>query len=153
MTEENEAKTNGNNTSAPEKSRKNVTVLGQETEFDGVIEFTDNLVITGKFNGTINATGDLEIEKTAVCNVDTIHANSLVVTGKITGNMLVPERVEMCSGSKVQGDVVTSHIRIADNVEFDGQVTMLDSVPDVDLFSVASDEYKKAMVLKSDMPR
>ncbi|MBQ3965879.1 MAG: polymer-forming cytoskeletal protein [Treponema sp.] len=151
MAEETEAKENKE--VAVEKSRKNVTVLGQETEFDGVIEFSDNLVITGKFNGTINATGDLEIEKTAVCKVDTINANSLVISGRITGNMKVPERVEMCSGSKVQGDVVTSHIRIADNVEFDGQVTMLDSVPDVDLFSVASDEYKKAMVLKSDLPR
>ncbi len=153
MAEETEAKTKEDKAVLTEKSKKNVTVLGQETEFDGVIEFTDNLVITGKFNGTINATGDLEIEKTAVCKVDTINANSLVISGKITGNMLVPERVEMCSGSKVQGDVVTSHIRIADNVEFDGQVTMLDSVPDVDLFSVASDEYKKAMVLKSDTPR
>ena len=151
MAEETEAKENKE--VAVEKSKKNVTVLGQETEFDGVIEFTDNLVITGKFNGTINATGDLEIEKTAVCKVDTINANSLVISGRITGNMKVPERVEMCSGSKVQGDVVTSHIRIADNVEFDGQVTMLDSVLDVDLFSVASDEYKKAMVLKSDLPR
>lgn len=140
-------------TESPEKVKKNITVLGQETEFDGVIEFTDNLVITGKFNGTINATGDLEIEKTAICNVDTINANSLVISGKVAGSINAPERVEMCSGSKVSGDVVTSRIRIADNVEFDGQVTMLDSVPDVDLFSVASSEYKKAMVLKSDNPR
>lgn len=140
-------------TESPEKVKKNITVLGQETEFDGVIEFTDNLVITGKFNGTINATGDLEIEKTAICNVDTINANSLVISGKVAGSINAPERVEMCSGSKVSGDVVTSRIRIADNVEFDGQVTMLDSVPDVDLFSVASAEYKKAMVLKSDNPR
>lgn len=140
-------------TKTVEKTKKNVTVLGQETEFDGVIEFTDNLVITGKFNGTIKATGDLEIEKTGVCKVDAIDANSVVVSGKVTGNMYAPERVEMCTGSFVTGDVVTSHIRIADNVEFEGQVTMLDSVPDVDLFSVASAEYKQAMVLKSDEPR
>lgn len=136
-----------------EKPKKNITVLGQETEFDGVIEFTDNLVITGKFNGTIKATGDLEIEKTGVCRVDSIDANSIVISGSVTGNMQAPERVEMCAGSNVTGDVTTSHIRIADNVAFEGQVTMLDSVPDVDLFSVASAEYKQAMVLKSDDPR
>ena len=141
------------NTTTVEKTKKNITVLGQETEFDGVIEFTDNLVITGKFNGTIKATGDLEIEKTGVCKVDSIDANSVVISGNVTGNMQAPERVEMCSGSKVTGDVTTSRIRIADNVEFEGQVTMLDSVPDVDLFSVASAEYKQAMVLKSDEPR
>ena len=27
----------------------NLTIFGQETEFDGVLDFTDNLVITGKF--------------------------------------------------------------------------------------------------------
>ena len=42
-------------------SAGNLTVFGQETEFDGVLEFSDNLVITGKFHGTINASGDLEI--------------------------------------------------------------------------------------------
>lgn len=135
------------------KAKKNTTVFGQETEFDGTLEFTDNLVITGKFTGTIKATGDLEIEKTGVCKVDSIDANSIVISGKVTGNVQAPERVEMCAGSKVTGDVTTSRIRIADNVEFEGQVTMLDAVPDVDLFSVASAEYKKAMVLKSDEPR
>ena len=36
---------------AEDKQKKNLTVFGQETEFDGVLEFTDNLVITGKFKG------------------------------------------------------------------------------------------------------
>lgn len=68
-------------------STGNLTVFGQETEFDGVLEFSDNLVITGKFHGTINASGDLEIEKTAVCDVDKMSANSIVVSGKITGDI------------------------------------------------------------------
>lgn len=137
-----------------QKPKKNVTVLGQETEFDGMISFTDNLVITGTFTGgPIQATGDLEIEKTGVCDVDSIEANAVVISGKVSGNMRAAERVEMCAGSKVTGDVTTAHIRIADDVEFEGRVAMLDSVPDVDLFSVASAEYKKAMVLKSDAPR
>ncbi|MDE6774238.1 MAG: polymer-forming cytoskeletal protein [Treponemataceae bacterium] len=137
-----------------QKAKKNITVLGRETEFDGMIAFTDNLVITGTFSGgPIQATGDLEIEKSGVCNVDAIEANAIVISGKVTGDMKASERVEMCAGSKVTGNVTTAHIRIADNVEFEGQVAMLDSVPDVDLFSVASAEYKKAMVLKSDDPR
>lgn len=138
---------------AEEKEKKNLTILGQETEFDGVLEFTDSLVITGKFNGTIRATGDLEIGKTAVCDVEQMEANSIVVSGKLTGNLRAVERVEMCSGCSVTGDVETGRIRIADDVEFDGQITMLDSVPDVDIFQVASDEYKNALVLKSDDPR
>ena len=47
-----------------ENEKHNITVFGTETEFDGVLEFNSKLVITGKFNGKINAPeGDLEIEK------------------------------------------------------------------------------------------
>ena len=70
---------------AESKGKKNLTVFGQETEFDGILEFTDNLVITGKFNGEIRATGDLEIEKTAVCSVSAMAANSITISGKVTG--------------------------------------------------------------------
>lgn len=135
------------------RTKKNLTVFGQETEFDGILEFTDNLVITGKFNGEIKASGDLEIEKTAVCKVDKMSANSITISGNVTGDIEAPERVEMCAGSIVHGNVVTGRIRIADDVDFEGQISMIDNVPDINLFSVASDEYKKALVLKSDEPR
>ena len=137
---------------AEEKQKKNLTVFGQETEFDGILEFSDNLVITGKFKGEIRATGDLEIEKGAVCDVDKMTANSIVISGSVTGDIFADERVEMCSGSIVHGDVETSRIRISENVEFEGQVSMLEKEPDVNLFSVASDEYKAALVVKSDDP-
>ena len=73
------------------KSDKNLTVFGQETEFDGVLEFTDNLVITGKFHGTINATGSLDIEKSALCEVDKITAHSVVISGNVTGDVIAEE--------------------------------------------------------------
>lgn len=138
---------------AVENESKNLTVFGQETEFEGVLEFSDELIITGKFKGTIRATGDLEIDKTAVCEADSIDANSIVISGRVKGDLNAVERVEICSGSKVKGDIKTARIRIADDVEFEGQVTMLDSVPDVDLFTVASDEYKQAMIIKTDEPK
>lgn len=138
---------------AEEKEKKNLTVFGQETEFEGVLEFSDELIITGKFKGTIKATGDLEIDKTAVCDVDNIDAKSIVISGKVKGNLNASERVEICSGSKVSGDVKTARIRIADDVDFEGQVSMLDTVPDVDLFSVASKDYKQAMIIKTDDPK
>ena len=138
---------------AEDKQKKNLTVFGQETEFDGVLEFTDNLVITGKFKGEIRATGDLEIEKGAVCEVQKMTANSIVISGSVTGDIDAPERVEMCTGSVVRGDVKTARIRIAEDVDFEGQLSMLEKESDINLFSVASEEYKNALVLKSDDPR
>lgn len=135
------------------KENGNLTVFGQETEFDGVLEFTDSLVITGKFHGTIKATGDLEIDRSAVCDVDVMNVESIVVSGKVTGRIEASERVELCSGSRVKGDIKTARIRISDNVEFEGQVSMLSEVPDIDIFSVASAEYKDALIKKTDEAR
>ena len=133
--------------------KRNITVFGEETEFDGVLEFSDRLVITGKFSGKINAaSGDLEIAKNAACKVSTIDANSIIVAGgEVQGDMNAAERVEICSGSKVTGNITTARIRIANNVEFSGDVNMLEKEPNVDLFSVASSEYKQAMIIHSDV--
>ena len=136
-----------------EKQKKNLTVLGQETEFEGILEFTDNLVITGKFQGEIKASGDLEIEKGSVCNVRKMTANSIVISGTVTGDIDAPERLEICSGSVVHGDVKTSRISIAEDVDFEGEISMLERESDYNLFKLASKEYKESLVLKSDDPR
>lgn len=135
-----------------EGEKRNITVFGPETEFDGVLEFKDRLVLTGKFTGKIIApSGDLQIAKNAVCQVESIEAQSIVVVGNVKGDMNASERVEICAGSVVDSDITTARIRIAKNVEFKGQINMLESEPEVDLFSVASSEYKQAMLVHSDV--
>lgn len=133
-----------------DNEKRNLTVFGLETELNGDLEYTDDLVITGKFSGNIKSTGTLEISKTATCEVGKISAESIIVLGNVKGDLEAKERIEICSGSKVSGDVTTARLRIAENVDFDGQVTMLDENPSVDLFSVASKEFKQALILKND---
>ena len=132
------------------KENENLTVFGSETEFDGVLEFTDSVVITGKFHGTINASGNLEIEKNAICNVDNMKAQSVVISGQVTGNVEGKERIELCSGSKVKGDLTSARLRIADNVEFDGKVSMIDEIPSTDIFAVGSQEFKNSLVMQTN---
>ena len=135
-----------------EFEKRNITVFGSETEFDGVLEFTDELIITGKFTGKINAPdGNLEIAKNSVCEVESIEVNSLVISGNVKGEINAKDRVEICSGSTVQSDITTSRFRISNNVDFNGDVKMLEKEPEVDLFSVASSEFKKAMIIHSDV--
>lgn len=134
-----------------DEEKRTLTVFGAETEFDGVLEFSDDLIITGKFNGKINATGNLEISKAAVCTVESIQANSVVISGSVKGNINASDRVEICTGANVFGDIKTSRLRIANDVEFEGEITMLEKEPEVNIFSVASKEYKEALVLRSDV--
>ncbi|MFI3257735.1 MAG: polymer-forming cytoskeletal protein [Spirochaetales bacterium] len=121
----------------------NVTVLGKETEFNGVMEFTDNLIITGKFTGSIKSTGSLVIEKTGECVADNAGAESITVAGKVEGSLSATDKLEMLSGSSVIGNVETARLRIDDDVNFHGAVKMTDTLPDMDIFSVSPQEYRE----------
>jgi cytoskeletal protein CcmA (bactofilin family) len=121
--------------------------LGPETHFSGVLQFKDSLIITGTFEGTIESSGDLEIEKNAICSVDTIYAQSIVVLGQVTGNLYAPEKIEMKQGCKVIGNVNTGKIRIEDKVEFQGRVTMIEKQSDANLFALSPAQYKESLTL------
>lgn len=128
-----------------QQTNGNITVLGEETCFEGYLEFTDSLVVTGKFDGTIKSEGKLEIAKTAECEVDEMSASSIMIAGSVKGNINARDRLEIRSGSKITGDIKTRKLRIAENVEYQGAVTMLDDVQDVDVFSVSTAEFKEQL--------
>lgn len=136
---------------AEEKEKLNITIFGSETELSGELSFTDKLIIAGKFVGSIKTTGDLEIAKDASCECEKITAHSIVISGKVRGALEADERIEICDGSSVNGDVKTAHLRVADNVDFEGTVTMLDGNEPLDIFSRSSAEFKKALALHSDV--
>lgn len=122
-----------------------LTVAREETCFEGSLEFTDSLIITGKFSGNIKSSGYLEIAKTGDCVVDEMTGSNIVVSGKVTGNITAEDSIELCSGSVITGDIKARKIKIEENVLFDGKVTMLDDVPAVDLFSMSISDYKQRM--------
>lgn len=128
---------------AKQQTNGNITVLGEETCFEGYLEFTDSLVVTGKFEGTIKSEGKLEIARTAECEVDEMSASSILIAGAVKGNINARERLEIRSGSKIAGDIKTRKLRIAENVDYQGSVTMLEDAQDVDVFSVSTAEFKE----------
>lgn len=122
-----------------------VTVFGPETSFDGVLRFKETLHIKGSFKGRIEATGALFVEKDAEVVTDRISVTSLVIAGKVSGTINALDRVEMLSGSVVHGDVVTSRLRIADGVLFEGRCTMTGIDGDVEIFSRPTSEIKSEL--------
>ncbi len=127
----------------------NVTVLGSETVFDGVLDFSDNLIIAGKFSGTIKSTGSLVVEKVGMCNVDTAEAESITIAGNVEGNLIASDKLEMFSGSRVVGNVEAARLRIEDNVNFSGAVKMRDEIPDMDIFLVSPNEYRSLVAKRA----
>lgn len=129
------------------KDKTEVVVLGKGTSFTGILKFSSALRIQGTFRGTIEAKGDLIVDKDAVVDADHITVSSLTVYGSISGTVQAYEKVDMMSGAKVYGDVSASKLRIADGVLFEGRCKMINVEKDVEIF------HRPAEDIKADLQR
>jgi cytoskeletal protein CcmA (bactofilin family) len=119
-----------------------IVVLGRTTRFTGVLKFETTLKIQGTFNGTIDAAGDLIVDRDAVVEADHITVSSLTVYGNVSGTVHVLDKVDMMSGAKVHGDISAARLRIADGVLFEGKCKMTGVDKDVEIFHRPTEEIK-----------
>lgn len=124
------------------KKKSNIVVLGKSTSFTGILRFETTLRIQGNFRGTIDAKGDLIVDKDAVVDADHITVSSLTVFGKISGTVIAQDKVDMMTGARVQGDVSANRLRIADGVLFEGRCKMTNVEKDVEIFHRPTEEIK-----------
>ncbi|MDR0323542.1 MAG: polymer-forming cytoskeletal protein [Treponema sp.] len=124
------------------KDKTGMVVLGKTTSFTGILKFKTTLKIQGSFKGTIEAEGDLVVDKDAVLDTEHITVNSLTVYGSILGTVYAQNKVDMMSGAKVQGDVNAAKLRIADGVLFEGKCKMANTEKDVEIFHRPAEEIK-----------
>jgi len=129
------AKTEGN-------KDENLVVFDSTTSFNGFLKFKEALCIQGKFKGTIEAAGDLIVDKGAVVEADHINVTSLILYGAVAADVRAEDKVDMLPGSELRGDVITSRLRIADGVVFEGQCSMTGIDQNVDIFSRPLEEIK-----------
>jgi len=132
------------------KDKSGVVILGRTTSFDGSLKFATTLRIQGSFKGTIEASGDLVVDKDAVVDADHVTVNSLTVFGNISGTVNAHNKVDMMAGAKVHGDVSAARLRIADGVLFEGKCKMTNTDKDVDIFHRPTEEIK-ADLLRSNV--
>ena len=124
------------------KDRNEIVVLGSTTSFTGILKFKTTLRIQGVFRGTIEAEGDLIVDRDAVVNADRITVGSLTVYGTISGAVYALNKIDMMSGAKVHGDVSVARLRIADGVLFEGKCKMTNIEKDIEIFHRPTEEIK-----------
>jgi len=124
------------------KNKTEIVILGKTTSFTGILKFETTLRIQGSFKGTIEAAGDLIVDKEAIVDADHIMVSSLTVYGNISGTVHAHDKVDMMSGAKVHGDITAAKLRIADGVLFDGKCKMTNVDKDVEIFHRPVEEIK-----------
>ncbi len=95
------------------------SVIGESSSFEGTFEVTGNLRVDGKFNGEINVSETLVVGKNGLVDAD-VNTRSAVVAGTIKGNLHASEKITLQSGSRLEGEMVTSKLVIEEGVSFQG---------------------------------
>ena len=101
------------------------TVLADDINFQGTMKFSKSLMIKGKFEGQIDATGHLIIGPNAVANA-TVKAGVITNYGQINGNVEGTERVELFNNARLTGDIKTPELIIESGCNFNGNCVMGD---------------------------
>ena len=99
------------------------TVIGGSIVIDGEVAGEEALVIQGTVKGRISLKEQLVVEESGVVEAD-IETQNVDISGKVTGNILASEKVEISSGGRMVGDIKAPRILIADGAVFKGNVDM-----------------------------
>jgi cytoskeletal protein CcmA (bactofilin family) len=94
--------------------------LNSDVEVKGTLKFSGELTFDGKLDGDINSEGALNLGDNAVVK-GTIDVGSVVVRGKITGNILAKEKIDIKAKTELFGDVRAAKLVIEEGVTFVGK--------------------------------
>lgn len=111
--------------SAEKKSFPQSSKLGSTATLKGEWSCEEDVIIEGKFQGTIDSGGhDLYIEKQAVVKAD-IRGKNITILGKVTGNVTCSGKIMVGSDAKIIGDLSAPQVAIQEGAKFKGSIKML----------------------------
>jgi len=99
------------------------SMLGQGCKIKGDIELQGTMRIDGQFEGSISCPDTLIIGKSGVVKAE-VKVKNAVIGGKLIGNISAANKIELQSGSHVEGDITTARLVIDEGVFFEGNCKM-----------------------------
>ncbi|MDD5171201.1 MAG: polymer-forming cytoskeletal protein [Syntrophales bacterium] len=104
------------------KSDKLEMVLGENSKIVGDVESLGTILVEGTILGNLNGEKIILGEKASVKGH--ISANCISIAGKIEGNLLGKDSVEIKGTARILGDIITKSISMMDGAIFNGMCRM-----------------------------
>ncbi|MEN9285943.1 MAG: hypothetical protein RLZZ179_3436 [Verrucomicrobiota bacterium] len=98
----------------------NKNILSSDVEIKGSLKFSNDLIIDGKIDGEVSSDGSLTVGENALVTGE-IHTKSVIIFGRVKGNITVTERCELKSSASLEGDVVAGTLAIEEGATFMGK--------------------------------
>ena len=99
------------------------TVLAEDIDFEGTIEFSEPLLVKGTVKGEVKSHSDLFVAESARVNAD-IHAARVTVKGSVHGDVDAAERIELFSGASIHGNIRTPDLIVQSGSRLSGRCDM-----------------------------
>jgi cytoskeletal protein CcmA (bactofilin family) len=103
---------------ATQSNSKNV--LNSDVDIKGTLKFSGELTFDGKLDGDINSEGTLNLGDNAVVKGN-INVNAVIVRGKVTGNVIAREKIDIKAKTELFGDIKAPRLAIEEGVTFVGK--------------------------------
>ena len=100
-------------------------VLNYDVSVVGILRYTDDLLVDGSVEGEITSDGVLTVGANASIqagekNKVAVRTQSAIIHGKVVGDIVVTDRVELAATAEVVGDVTAAKISIQEGAVFVG---------------------------------
>lgn len=103
------------------------TVLAEDIDFDGEIEFSEPLLVKGRLKGKVISDTDLYVNAEAVVAAR-IEARKVSVKGEVRGDIVASDRLELFASARVTGNVETPDLIVQSGCKLNGSCSMPDAV-------------------------
>jgi len=103
---------------ATQSNSKNV--LNSDVDIKGTLKFSGELTFDGKLDGDISSEGTLNLGDNAVVKGN-INVNSVIVRGKVNGNVIAREKIDIKAKAELFGDIKAPRLAIEEGVTFVGK--------------------------------
>ncbi len=126
--------------------------IGPSIHVKGELQGDEDLTIDGRIEGKIELRDhNLTIGANGKIKAD-LHAKMIIIAGEVTGNTFATERVEITPSGKLNGDIHSPRITIADGAHFKGSVDMERGAADSArrTGAVRTDEARRIPEMKDD---
>jgi len=97
--------------------------MGEDTIFNGLLNYTGTVRIDGKFEGQITTEDTLIIGETGHLTAE-ISAGTVICMGYVEGTVMATQKIEIHSTSKVVGSIKSPALHIELGGVFDGTCDM-----------------------------
>jgi len=99
------------------------TIIGKGSKVKGTLFVQGGVRIDGEIEGTVESDGFVTIGASGVANAD-IKADECLISGKVTGNVICKDGIELDRSARMHGDIVAKVLKIHTGAIFNGSSSM-----------------------------